>query len=48
MKNNYWYIGGEWKNGFLHTKTREFGNFCIIADTISPEIRGVNIFPEKI
>ena len=47
MKNNYWYIGGEWKNGFLHTKTREFGNFCIVADTISPEIRGVNIFPGK-
>ena len=40
MKGNFWYIGGKWKNGFLKTKTREFGNFCIIADTISPEIRG--------
>ncbi len=47
MKNNFWYIGGEWKNGFLQTKTREFGDFCIVADTINPEIRGVNIFPGK-
>jgi len=47
MKNNFWHIGGEWKNGFLQTKTREFGDFCIVADTINPEIRGVNIFPGK-
>ena len=48
MQGNFWYIGGEWVNGFLKIRTREFGNFCIIADTIKPKIRGLNIYPEKI
>jgi len=48
MQGSFWYIGGDWVNGYLKTKTKEFGNFCIIADTIRPEIRGLNIFPEKI
>lgn len=48
MKGNFWHIGGTWKDGFLKTKTREFGDFCIIADTINPKIKGVNIFPGKI
>ena len=47
MKGNFWYIGGIWKNNFLKTETREFGNFCIVADTTNPEIKGVNIFPGK-
>jgi len=45
---NFWYIGGKWSDGFIKTKTREFGNFCIITDTINPEIKGVNISPGKI
>ncbi|MEE2930932.1 MAG: M23 family metallopeptidase [Bacteroidota bacterium] len=45
---NYWYIGGIWKGEVLSTQVREFGDFCIIADTISPTIKGVNIFPGKI
>ena len=48
MKGNFWYIGGTWKDGFLKTKTREFGHFCIIADTTNPEIKGVNIYPGKV
>ena len=48
MKGNFWHIGGKWKDGFLRTKTREFGDFCIITDTINPEIKGVNIFPGKV
>ena len=36
-----------WKNNFLKAETREFGNFCIVADTTNPEIKGVNIFPGK-
>mgnify|MGYP000183839003 CR=1 FL=1 len=48
LKGNFWYIGGKWTNGFIKTKTREFGNFCIITDTIMPEIKGVNIYPGKI
>ena len=37
-------MGGSWRNGFLRTKVREFGDFCIIADTIKPEIKGINIY----
>ena len=48
MKGNFWHLGGEWGNGYLTAKVREFGNFCIVADTTSPEIKGVNIFPGKI
>ena len=48
MKGNFWYLGGKWQNGFLKTKTREFGDFCIVADSIKPEIKAVNIFPGKV
>ena len=48
MKGNFWHIGGEWKGAYLKTKAREFGYFCIISDTINPEIKGVNIFPGKV
>lgn len=47
MKGNFWHLGGIWKNGFLRTKVREFGDFCIVADTTNPTIKGLNIFPEK-
>ncbi len=42
------YIGGVWKNEYLRAKVREFGDFCIIADTIKPEVKGLNIYPGKI
>ena len=48
MKGSFWHIGGYWINGFLKTKSKEFGNFCIVADTTSPEIKGLNIFPGKV
>ena len=48
MKGNFWHIGGKWENSFLKTKTREFGDFCIVSDTTNPEIKGVNIFPGKV
>ena len=48
MNGNYWHIGGVWENGFLKAKVREFGDFCIVADTTNPKIKGVNIFPGKV
>jgi len=48
LKGNFWHLGGSWKEGFLKTKVREFGDFCIVADTTNPEIKGVNIFPGKV
>ena len=47
MKGNFWHIGGIWKDSIIRTKTRQFGNFCIIADTTNPEVKGVNIYPGK-
>ena len=47
MKGNFWYVGGAWENDFLKVETKEFGNFCVISDTIQPKITGVNIFPGK-
>ncbi|MBH70447.1 MAG: hypothetical protein CMP69_04325 [Flavobacteriales bacterium] len=47
INKNYKYLGGEWKDGFLRTKVREFGDFCIVADTISPIIIAKNIFEGK-
>jgi hypothetical protein len=37
------FMGGNWDNGFLKTQVREFGNYCIMADTIPPVIIPVNI-----
>ena len=48
LKGSFWHLGGKWKEGFLRTKVREFGDFCIVADTTNPEIKGVNIFPGKV
>ena len=46
--DDFWYMGGSWKNGFLRAKVREFGDFCIVADTTNPEIKGINIYPGKV
>ena len=36
------YEGGTWKDGYVQTRTRQFGEFAIMADTIAPKIRPVN------
>ena len=46
-KGNFWYMGSSWRNSMLSAKVREFGDFCIVADTINPIIKGVNIYPGK-
>jgi len=40
--------GGEWEDGYIKTRIREFGNYCITIDTISPEIKPLNIKDQKI
>ena len=45
--NHFWYMGGGWRNSMLSAKVREFGNFCIVADTINPIVKGVNIYLGK-
>ena len=47
LKGKYKHIGGKWKNNQLTTKTREFGDFCIVSDTINPQIIAINIHANK-
>jgi hypothetical protein len=44
----YSYVGGKWQNKTLTSKTSSLGDFAIVADSILPIIRGVNIYPGKI
>ena len=46
-ENTFKFIGGNWVGKYLKTSTREFGDFCIVADSTGPIIKGVNIFPGK-
>ena len=39
--------GGEYNSGFVTAKIREFGDFCVKADTINPVIKAVNIYDGK-
>lgn len=39
--------GGQWENGFLVSRIREFGNYSITVDTLAPEINPVNIHDGK-
>lgn len=34
--------GGKWENGFVSTRTRQFGEFAVAIDTTAPIIRSVN------
>lgn len=47
LKGKYKHIGGKWKNNQLTTKTRELGDFCIVSDTINPQIIAINIHANK-
>ena len=46
-ENIFKYIGGIWEGLYLKTSSREFGDFCIVADSTGPIIKGINIFPGK-
>lgn len=37
--------GGTWRDEYLHTRVRTFGNYCVMADTVPPTIRPV-VFDE--
>ncbi len=39
---SYSSLGGTWEGTRLITRTRNFGSFCIMVDTIKPEIRPLN------
>ena len=40
-------IGGQFENGVFKAKIREFGNYSVMADTIAPVIKALNISDGK-
>lgn len=40
-------MGGEWEEGAVTTRIREFGRYSIRLDTVPPVIRAVNLYPGK-
>ncbi len=40
-------IGGDWKDGWITASIREFGNYSVMADTVPPAIRPLNIYAGK-
>jgi hypothetical protein len=39
--------GGDFQNGWVTAKIRDFGNYTVAVDTEPPVIKAVNIFPNK-
>lgn len=39
--------GGNFENGFVITRIRDFGDFCVTVDTVAPEIRPLDISKNK-
>lgn len=35
-------LGGSWESGFITTRIREFGDYCIMADSTAPRIWALN------
>lgn len=48
LKNKtFQYKGKSWDNEFLSTKTRDFGKYCIVADSIKPTISTFRILKKE-
>ena len=41
--DKYSYKKSKWKDNFILAKTRDFGEYCIVADTVSPLIKALNL-----
>jgi len=40
---HYKYSGGTYSKGMIQANIREFGNYTVMADTVSPKITGINL-----
>ncbi len=47
-QNNFSYEGGEWSGEKIKFRTRDFGEFTLLQDTLSPEIRAVKVNSETL
>ncbi|MCF8297017.1 MAG: M23 family metallopeptidase [Saprospiraceae bacterium] len=39
--------GGKWEDGYVKTKIKNFGDYTIVADTIAPKIKAIDIYSNK-
>jgi len=46
-RKRFYAQGGEWKNNFLTTKVKFFGDFTVMIDTVPPKVSPFNIYPNK-
>ncbi|MBL4668345.1 MAG: M23 family metallopeptidase [Flavobacteriales bacterium] len=46
-RKRYYAKGGTWRNNYITTKSKAFGGFAVMIDTIPPKITPTNIFANK-
>jgi murein DD-endopeptidase MepM/ murein hydrolase activator NlpD len=46
-RKKYYSKGGTWRNNFITAKSKAFGGFAVMIDTIPPKITPTNIFEHK-
>ena len=46
-RKRYYSKGGKWRNNFITAKSKAFGGFAVMIDTIPPKITPTNIFDNK-
>ncbi len=46
-KKRYYAKGGEWRNNFITAKSKAFGGFAVMIDTVPPKITPLNIIPNR-
>ena len=46
-RKRYYSRGGTWRNNYLTAKSKAFGGFAVMIDTIPPKITPTNIFSNK-
>ncbi len=46
-RKRYYAKGGKWRNNFITAKSKNFGGFAVMIDTIAPKITPFNIIPNR-
>lgn len=46
-RKRYYSKGGKWRNNFITAKSKNFGGFAVMIDTIAPKITPFNIVPNR-
>lgn len=46
-RKRYYSKGGEWRNNFITAKSKNFGGFAVMIDTVAPKITPLNIIPNR-